>query len=63
MLVDGTSKLNVPKSTVEDLKPQFVQLMRASVTSVIVHRQFALPSWPAELRALNVIIAEHSVYG
>lgn len=63
MIADGTCKLNILKSTVEDLKPQFVQLMRASATSVIVHRQFALPSRPAELSALNVIIAEHSVYG
>lgn len=61
MIADGTSKLNVLKSTVEDLSPQFVQLMRASATSV--HRQFALPSQPGELSALNVIIAEHSVYG
>lgn len=31
MIADGTSKLNVLKSTVEDLKPQFVQLMRAEL--------------------------------
>lgn len=63
MIANSASKLNVLKSTVEDLNPQFVQLMRASATSVIAHRQFALPSRPGELSALNVIIAEHSVYG
>lgn len=63
MIADGTSKLNLLKSTVEDISPQFVQLMRASATSVIAQRQFALPSWPGELSALDVIIAEHSVYG